>query len=281
MLKLPPLAANFTRSLGDCRSGVAFLEFAFALPVVLALGLLGLETANYAMANLRVSNIAMLTADNAARVRDSIDEGDVAELFTGAKMSGNNINFAQNGRIILTDAPAGRFSAQGARWSLPNNATNLIFGGTLMRRVGASDIQSLTVAYFHPGCDCSEILMIGANVASNVRRRQRGSLMGTLDLDIGVGYGRGREHNYESLTLGAPLTLAFARPGHSRVAIFLNPRVGLAASSDVGFAPVVGGGVSWTLADGRSFQVAMNKVTVEHTVTNVGFAVTWRRRVSR
>jgi hypothetical protein len=70
---------------------------------VLALGLLGLETANYAMSNLRVSNIAMLTADNAARVRDSIDEGDIVELFTGAKMSGNNINFAQNGRIILTD----------------------------------------------------------------------------------------------------------------------------------------------------------------------------------
>jgi hypothetical protein len=103
MLKPPPLAARFARSLGDCRSGVAFLEFAFALPVVLALGLLGLETANYAMANLRVSNIAMLTADNAARVRDSIDEGDIVELFTGAKMSGSNIAFAQNGRIILTD----------------------------------------------------------------------------------------------------------------------------------------------------------------------------------
>ena len=103
MLRFPPLAAGFARSLGDCRSGVAFLEFAFALPVVLALGLLGLETANYALANLRVSQIAMLTADNAARVRDSIDEGDIVELFTGAKMSGNNINFAQNGRIILTD----------------------------------------------------------------------------------------------------------------------------------------------------------------------------------
>ena len=58
-------------SLRGCTSGVAMMEFAFALPVVLALGLMGLETANYAMAHLRVSNIAMLTADNAARVRDS------------------------------------------------------------------------------------------------------------------------------------------------------------------------------------------------------------------
>lgn len=125
MLKSRSLAAQFARSLGDCRSGVAFLEFAFALPVVLALGLLGLETANYAMANLRVSNIAMLTADNAARVRDSIDEGDIIELFTGAKMSGSNINFAQNGRIILTDLEqnsAGTF--QWVRWQRCDGALN-------------------------------------------------------------------------------------------------------------------------------------------------------------
>ena len=114
MLKTPVLAARFAGSLRDCRSGVAFLEFAFALPVVLALGLLGLETANYAMSNLRVSNIAMLTADNAARVRDSIDEGDIVELFTGAKMSGSNINFAQNGRIILTDIE--QTSTGGKQW---------------------------------------------------------------------------------------------------------------------------------------------------------------------
>ena len=103
-------------SLRDCTSGVALLEFAFALPVVLALGLMGLETANYAMAHLRVSNIAMLTADNAARVRESIDEADIVELFTGAKMSGANINFAQNGRIILTDLEHRSGSTQWIRW---------------------------------------------------------------------------------------------------------------------------------------------------------------------
>jgi Flp pilus assembly protein TadG len=125
MLKTPPLATRFAGSLRDCRSGVAFLEFAFALPVVLALGLLGLETANYAMSNLKVSNIAMLTADNAARVRDSIDEGDVVELLTGAKMSGSNINFATKGRIILTDLE--RHSGgtlQWVRWQRCDGALN-------------------------------------------------------------------------------------------------------------------------------------------------------------
>lgn len=125
MLKTPPLALRFANSLRDCRSGVAFLEFAFALPVVLALGLLGLETANYAMSNLRVSNIAMLTADNAARVRESIDEGDIVELFTGAKMSGSNINFAQNGRIILTDLERhSLLNLQWVRWQRCDGALN-------------------------------------------------------------------------------------------------------------------------------------------------------------
>jgi Flp pilus assembly protein TadG len=112
-------------TLRGCTSGVAMMEFAFSLPVVLALGLMGLETANYAMAHLRVSNIAMLTADNAARVRDSIDESDIVELFTGAKMSGANINFAQNGRIILTDLePTGTGTNQWNRWQRCDGALN-------------------------------------------------------------------------------------------------------------------------------------------------------------
>ena len=103
-------------SLRSCTSGVALIEFAFALPVLLALGLMGLETANYAMAHLRVSSIAMLTADNAARVRESIDESDITELFTGAKLSGASIQFAQNGRIILTDLEQRDGTTQWIRW---------------------------------------------------------------------------------------------------------------------------------------------------------------------
>src|SRR6185312_892845 len=110
------------------------------LPVVLALGLLGLETANYAMANLRVSNIAMLTADNAARVRDSIDETDIVELFTGAKMSGSNINFGRNGRVILTDlepttSPAGK---QWVRWQRCDGALNYTGTTTALRPLSAA-----------------------------------------------------------------------------------------------------------------------------------------------
>ena len=150
MLKAPPLAAHFAGSLRDCRSGVAFLEFAFALPVVLALGLLGLETANYAMANLRVSNVAMLTADNASRVRDSIDEGDIVELFTGAKMSGSNINFAQNGRIILTDLEQhSGGTLQWVRWQRCDGALNYAATPTALRPMtsGGTVISNGTEVY--------------------------------------------------------------------------------------------------------------------------------------
>jgi TadE-like protein len=134
MLKLEPRARFFVSAMRDCRSGVAFVEFAFALPVLLALGLMGLETANYAMAHLRVSNIAMLTADNASRVRDSIDEADIVELFTGAKMSGTNIDFAANGRIILTDLePTDTGGKQWIRWQRCDGALNYVNPNTAIR----------------------------------------------------------------------------------------------------------------------------------------------------
>jgi hypothetical protein len=105
-----------------CESGLAFVEFALSLPVLTTLVLVGLETANLAMAHLRISNIAMLASDNASRVRDSIDEGDVIELLTGAKMTGDTISFRQHGRIILssiepnTAGPNGTSTGQWIRW---------------------------------------------------------------------------------------------------------------------------------------------------------------------
>lgn len=112
------LSRKFARRLARSTSGVAMTEFAMSIPVLLTLGLVGLETANYVLAHLRVSNIASLTADNASRVRGSIDETDVAELFTGALMAGNSIQFAQNGRIILSDLEVAPSNAarQWIRW---------------------------------------------------------------------------------------------------------------------------------------------------------------------
>lgn len=84
-------------------SGVALIEFAMYLPVLLIMGLMGVEVAHYAIAVLRVDRIAMTTADGAARVRDSISEVDVAEVFIGAKTIGSSIKFGEHGRVILSN----------------------------------------------------------------------------------------------------------------------------------------------------------------------------------
>jgi Flp pilus assembly protein TadG len=105
MSRLPPLTRlarlRLPRLVRD-EGGLALLEFALSLPVLLSLGLLGLETSNLALAHLRVSNIAMLTADSAARVRDSIDESDVNQIFAGVRSAGTAIRFTNFGRVVLS-----------------------------------------------------------------------------------------------------------------------------------------------------------------------------------
>lgn len=100
------------------RSGVAAVEFAMSLPIILGVGLAGIETAHYALAHLRVSNIAVITADNAARVRETIDESDLNELFLGAEIAGGSVEFKENGRVILTDLEASGAlgTVQWVRW---------------------------------------------------------------------------------------------------------------------------------------------------------------------
>ncbi|MEH6756607.1 MAG: pilus assembly protein [Parasphingorhabdus sp.] len=84
-------------------SGLALLEFAFSAPILLTVGLTGLETAHLATSHMQVSQIAMLAADNASRARESIDEADIREIFTGLDLTGDSIIFSENARVILSN----------------------------------------------------------------------------------------------------------------------------------------------------------------------------------
>ncbi|QGP80876.1 TadE/TadG family type IV pilus assembly protein [Sphingobium sp. CAP-1] len=110
----------FLQGLRRDESGLALIEFAFSLPVLVVLGMTGLECANLSLAHLRVSQVAMLVADNAARVRTSIDEADVNEIMTGADLSTEALKLKANGRIFLSDLePNGKASpntGQYIRW---------------------------------------------------------------------------------------------------------------------------------------------------------------------
>lgn len=97
------------RRLTANRSGVAMIEFAYALPVVMGVGAYGLETSNLALLNLRVSQIALALADNASRVgvtnslaTQQLREVDVNDILQAARFQGNGINLTTNGRVILS-----------------------------------------------------------------------------------------------------------------------------------------------------------------------------------
>lgn len=110
MFAKPTTAALATlRRLGRDRSAVAMVEFAFAAPIVLTLGLLGTETANYAITHMQVSQIAMQVADNASRVGESdvlvnkkVYEDDINATFIGAEKLGERIEIFERGRIIIS-----------------------------------------------------------------------------------------------------------------------------------------------------------------------------------
>ena len=92
----------FARRLRHDTSGIAMVEFAIALPVMTSMSFVGIETANFTLANLRASQIALMVADNAGRVRTSIDEADINEVMIGARLAGQSIKLGDKGRIILS-----------------------------------------------------------------------------------------------------------------------------------------------------------------------------------
>ncbi len=83
-------------------AGVAAIEFALALPVLMGLTLYGAEAANMAYTSQKIGDIATLTADSISRIRLSISNGDVSDALGGIKILGDSIDLRNNGRIIVS-----------------------------------------------------------------------------------------------------------------------------------------------------------------------------------
>jgi Flp pilus assembly protein TadG len=97
------------RRLSADRSGLALLEFAFAGPLVLALGLYGVEMGNQALTHMRVSQIALTIADNASRMGglqanniEQMREGDMNDVLQAARLQGAAIKLGTYGRVIVS-----------------------------------------------------------------------------------------------------------------------------------------------------------------------------------
>jgi Flp pilus assembly protein TadG len=90
--------------------GIALVEFALLLPVLLGMGLVALDLANLALANMEVSQAALSLADNASRlgqtdnssVTPTVNEQDIDSIMSGALRQGESIDLRTKGRLILS-----------------------------------------------------------------------------------------------------------------------------------------------------------------------------------
>lgn len=95
--------------LRDNRSGVALVEFAYSMPILVALGMTGTELANYASTRMRISQIALAISDHSSRMGEDgvlqdikIYESDINDVFIGAQLQSGALDLKTNGRVILT-----------------------------------------------------------------------------------------------------------------------------------------------------------------------------------
>lgn len=106
----------------DVRAAV-MLEMAFAIPFLVLVGFGGLEIANLTLTHTRVSQLALNTADNAARIAagsnltlPEIREVDINEVFAGADRQTASLHLKNNGRIILSSLERNATGGQTIKW---------------------------------------------------------------------------------------------------------------------------------------------------------------------
>lgn len=106
------------------RSGVAMVEFAFIAPIILLLGVAGIEMANLSITHMRISQAAMHVADNASRIGDRdqlaaqrIFESDINDLFVGVNLqAGEQVALLENGRVIISSLERNAEGGQTIKW---------------------------------------------------------------------------------------------------------------------------------------------------------------------
>jgi hypothetical protein len=106
------------------RTGAVLIEFAYTLPLFMLLSVTGLELVNLAVANMKISQIALTTADNLSRAKESVPLGlprlrevDVNDALLGASIqAGEGARFFENGRIIVSSLQRNSAGRQTIAW---------------------------------------------------------------------------------------------------------------------------------------------------------------------
>lgn len=121
------------QQLRDDNSGVAMVEFAFAAPIVLGLGLLGTETANFTITHMQMSQLAMQVADNASRVGETdvltarkVYEDDINESLIGGEKLGDPFDIYGQGRVVISSLQQNSDGGQWIAWQRCRGAKNYV-----------------------------------------------------------------------------------------------------------------------------------------------------------
>ncbi|MFM9852505.1 MAG: TadE/TadG family type IV pilus assembly protein [Sphingomonadaceae bacterium] len=114
------------------KSGVVLVEFAYCLPILLALGMSGIELTSLQLANMRVSQTALTLADNISRAKyatglalPQLREHDINDAFLGAGLQSETINLLSNGRLIVSSLQQNASGGQWITWQRCKGTLNI------------------------------------------------------------------------------------------------------------------------------------------------------------
>jgi hypothetical protein len=117
---LPCHLLSLTQRVKRDISAVAFVEFAYSAPIMLAMGMLGTETANFVITHMQISQVAMQVADNVSRARENdilvvrkVNESDINDALIGAEKLGERVRLFERGRVIISSLQR---NADGGQW---------------------------------------------------------------------------------------------------------------------------------------------------------------------
>lgn len=117
-------ARNPWAALRRSRSGLALIEFAFSLPIFIGLGFYGVEIANLAITQMKMSQIVLNMADNASRIgtlnstlgAKVISEAQINDVFQAAAIQAGAAGLYHDGRTILSSLEVNDRGGQTIMW---------------------------------------------------------------------------------------------------------------------------------------------------------------------
>lgn len=147
--------ASWRRLIAIDDSGVVIIEFAYTVPLFVLLSMASLELVNLALANMRVSQIAMTAADNLSRAKTSVPLGlprlrevDVNDTLLGVSIQGGTLfDVLDNGRIIVSSLQRNSAGRQIIAWQRCKGTLNIAsaYGveGATQPATGTSGFQGM------------------------------------------------------------------------------------------------------------------------------------------